>query len=158
MVCDIIKPAGSPENSPSNNWEYRQDTDSGAILKRWVDDPDTNSDEVRPGLLVRDVPLIARGVIDGGIRVAGTTERFSEVYQNIDWVRAVFPGNISITKRDQVGNIRNKRGGKLLWREEESTGFPATRFNVMGVTPVFDPFNNLIEQAVLLERADVQRG
>lgn len=162
MMCDIIKPAGSPENNinpDDTTWEYYQDPDSGAIVKRWYDDASTpDVDERRSGLLIPNVPLMARGVIDGGIRVAGTTERFSDTYENVDWVKATFGKNTRITKRDQVTNIRNKRNGELLWREDEISGSPATTFNVMGVTPVFDPFSRLVEFAVLLERAEVQGG
>jgi hypothetical protein len=166
MVCDIIKPAGAPENNTNPNpddssWEYQQDPDSGAIVKRWKDLPETvGVDERRSGLLVVDVPLMARGIIDGGIRVAGTTERFGREYVAVDFVKATFGPDTIITKRDQVTNIRSKRNinGPAVWREEEISGYPPTVFNVMGVTPVFDPFSNLIEQAVLLERAEVQGG
>lgn len=162
MVCDIIKPAGAPENNVNPDdvtWEYQQDPDSGAIVKRWEDNAlTTGTVESRGGLIVADVPLMARGVIDGGIRVAGTTERFSDTYENVDWVKATFGKGTVITKRDQVTNIRNKRTRELLWREDEISGAPATTFNVMGVTPVFDPFSRLVEYAVLLERSEVQGG
>lgn len=161
MVCDIIKPAGAPENNTTGGetWEFQQDPDSGAIVKRWVDVPETPEDERRSGLIVQNVPLMARGIIDGGIRVAGTTERFGREYIAVDYVKATFGPNTSITKRDQVTNIRSKRDPAVaVWREEEISGFPPTTFNVMGVTPVFDPFSNLIEYAVLLERAEVQGG
>jgi len=164
MVCDIIKPAGAPENNnvttpDDSSWEYQQDPDSGAIVKRWVDLTSTTEDERRGGLIMPNVELMARGVIDGGIRVAGTTERFGREYANVDFVKATFGPNASITKRDQVTNIRSKRDLSVaVWREEEISGFPPTTFNVMGVTPVFDPFSNLVEYAVLLERAEVQGG
>lgn len=160
MIADILKPAGSPGTASelSAGWEYQQDEDSGAILKVWVDNPVT--DLVDESTIVQaritDVPLIARGIIDGGIRVAGTTERFSDVYQNVDYVKATFPKSVSITKRDRVTNIRVKRTGEVPWREEEMNSYPPTIFNVMGVTPVLDPFGTLLEYAVLLERAEIQ--
>lgn len=163
MVCDIIKPAGAPETNPNPEleaWEYQQDKDSGAIVRRWKDDVNTvGVDERRNGLIIRDVPLTARGIIDGGIRVAGTTERFGNEYVAVDYVKATFGKEIVITKRDQVTNIRSKRDlSTPVWREEEISSYPATVFNVMGVTPVLDPFSRLVEQAVLLERAEVQGG
>lgn len=165
MLCDIIKPAGAPENNSvevdnDTTWEFQQDPDSGAIVKRWKDDLNTvGTSESRSGLIIPNVPVMARGVIDGGIRVAGTTERFSETYENVDWVRATFGKHTMLTKRDQVFNIRSKRDPEVaLWREEEISGHPPTIFNVMGVTPVFDPFSRLVEYAVLLERAEVQSG
>ena len=163
MTCDIIKPAGAPlttdGSQPSaGSWQYRQNEDSGAIERMWIpDDVSTpNVNEGFVGTVLNNISLIARGVIDGGIRVAGTTERFSEIYENVDWVKATFPKGVPLTKRDRVTNIRNKRGKELIWREEELDGSPATIFNVMGVTPVLDPFGQLVEQNVLLQRASVQ--
>jgi hypothetical protein len=166
MVCDIIKPAGAPENNSNPEegdltWEYQQDPDSGAIVKRWKDDLNTpGSNESRPRLIVPNVELMARGIIDGGIRVAGTTERFGNEYVAVDYIKATFGPRTNITRRDQITNIRSKRdiNGPAVWREEEISGYPPTVFNVMGVTPVFDPFSNLVEYAVLLERSEVQGG
>lgn len=166
MVCDIIKPAGAPENNSvetpgDSSWEYQQDPDSGAVVKRWSDDLNTPLiNERRNGLIIPNVELMARGIIDGGIRVAGTTERYGNEYVAVDFVKATFGPNTMVTRRDQITNIRSKRdlNGPAVWREEEISGFPPTVFNVMGVTPVFDPFSNLVEYAVLLERSEVQGG
>lgn len=159
MVCDIIKPPGAPESSPSGTWEWRQDPDSGAIVRVWLDDPATQSvNEARAPLVVPDVPLMARGVLTSGTQQVGSTERFSDVYENVDWVKAVFGKNTNITKRDQVTNIRTKKNNELIWKEEEMTASPPTVFNVMGVIPVMDPFSRLLEHSVLLQRAEVQGG
>lgn len=165
MVCDIIRPSGAPVSTDVTNdqgdWEYQQDPDSGAIIKRWINDPYTDENERLAGQreVMRDVPLMARGIIDGGIRVAGTTERFGSEYVAVDYVKATFGPNTLITKRDKVTNIRSKRDLSVpVWREEEISGYPATTFNVMGVTPVFDPFSRLVEYAVLLERSEIQGG
>lgn len=160
MKADILKPAGAPETSITGEvaeWVWQQDEDSGAIVRVFIDDVTTPEydESTQVAAIIRDVPLSARGIIDGGIRVAGTTERFQDEYLNIDYVKATFPKGVSITKRDRITNIRNSKG-ELLWKEEEANGHPATIFNVMGVTPVMDPFGNFLEQAVLLERAEVQ--
>jgi hypothetical protein len=52
---------------------------------------------------------MARGIIDGGIRVAGTTERWGETYVDIDYCRIEFPSRIILSKRDRVTNIRNRQ-------------------------------------------------
>lgn len=162
MVCDIIKPYGAPESNPnfdqnpSDNWEYYQDPDSGAIVKRWVDNPTTITDESAK-TIIRNVPLMARGVLTTGIQGAGSTERFDDIYTNVDWVKATFGKNTNITKRDQVTNVRT-RSGELVWKEEEITDYPPTVFDVMGVTPVLDPFSRLVEYSVLMQRAEVQGG
>lgn len=162
MRADIVKAVGSPlvTVSPSTgevgSWEYRQNEDSGAIETFWVADDLTtiDVDETFSSAVIHDVHLIARGIMDGGIRVAGTTERFSEIYENVDWVKAVFPKNTSITKRDRVTNIRSH--GEVVWSNEEADGNVPTVFNVMGVTPVLDPFARVLELSVLLQRAEVQ--
>lgn len=161
MKATVLKPAGAPETSAVTldaksvgQWKYIQDPISGAITRTWIevtDDPTTQTDEYAE---FHDVACAIRGVIDGGIRVAGTTERFGETYENIDWVKATFPPTINITKRDKVTNIRNAQG-QVVWLNEESNGKP-TIFNVMGVTPVLDPFSRVIYNVALLERSEVQ--
>jgi len=114
---------------------------------------------------------LARGIVDGGIRVAGTTERFGDTYENIDFVKLWVPGHVRLTKRDRVTNIKDP-SGHIRWRDEEyeqadpnkplnlsdpttyNAQLRATVFNVNGVTPLFDADNYLVEWFVLLERAE----
>ena len=133
-------------------FESYQDPLTFEILRRWVatDDPDTPQDE-SGGRTAVTFPCMLRGIIDGGIRVAGTTERFGETYENVEYVKLKVPVHVPITKRDRVTNLRERAGGKVLWRDEEGDGAP-TIFNVNGVTPVFDGFNRHIENFILLER------
>lgn len=164
------------QNNPSNaiidqinldqygTWIQDQDPLTGEIVRVWKENvtfpgfdgvPNTTDDVT----VNRETPCIARGIVDGGIRVAGTTERFGDSYENIDFVKMWVPGNIRISKRDRVTNIRDPRG-RIMWKDEEFSDpfnpndIPrATVFNVNGVTPLFDAFNNIKEQFVLLERA-----
>lgn len=145
------------------HWEYTQDPDSGAIEKTWVtdviDDPATpDVDESTTSYHFRSACEI-RGIMDGGIRVAGSTQRFSEIYENVEWVKGTFPKTTDIAKGDRVTDIRNQKN-ELIWQNEENV-FPgtaqgATVFVVMGVTPILDPFGNYVEQSVLMQRAEVQ--
>lgn len=164
MTADIMHQEGydytstTEEDDVEEEYGFEQDPDSGEIIRRWkkipTDDPETPEiDESKK----YSFKCIARGIIDGGIRVAGTTERFEEIYANIDYVRITFPANVKLSKRDQVTNIKNQKG-VILWREEEIPGQPPTVFNVMGVTPIIDPFGNHIEGQALLERANRQSG
>lgn len=138
------------------HWDTTQEPDSGEIIRKWVsaseDNPSTPEDETHK---LETFKCIARGIIDGGIRVAGTTERFSDLYEAVDYVKISFPANVVITRRDKVTNIRDKRG-RVLWKEEERSDRAATVFNVVGVTPIIDPFGTLIENTALLERAENQ--
>jgi hypothetical protein len=166
MKADILRQSsGSSTPTADGRWEDRQDPITGEIIRVWVplgvDDPDTPADES----LVGTFPCMARGVIDGGIRVAGTTERWGETYVDIDYCRIEFPARIIITKRDRITNIRNRKG-QIIWLEEEipegptdePPTFQATVFEVLGVTPVLDPFGNHTSNVAMLERAEVQQN
>jgi len=170
---DVVEDITGPDNEEIDLDEYGEWTDSqdpltGQIVKVWTPYPveptyypgfqppgTTNSNTVT---VRQNIPCIARGIVDGGIRVAGTTERFGETYENIDFVKMWVPGNTLITKRDRITNIRD-RAGRVRWLDEEyyvagdADSLRATVFNVNGVTPLFDAFNNVVEQFVLLERA-----
>ena len=136
------------------DWVNRQDPETGEIIRVWVPkEVDEDGDNV---MEVKEVSCMVRGILDGGIRVAGTTERITPqgIVESVDFVKMQFPAHETITKRDRVTNITN-RDGVVLWREEESHNSP-TIFDVMGVQPVVDPFGNLIEWSALLQRSDPQ--
>lgn len=152
-----INEGGTDTTSPPGPFgtSVYQDPISGEILYDWqpiVDDPDTEPDEQA---LFSTFSCIARGIVDGGIRVAGTTERFGDMYENIDFVKLWTPANVLITKRDRVTNIREAKTGLVVWNNEEDDGAP-TVFNVNGVTPLFDSWNRHVENFVLLERANAK--
>lgn len=149
-------------------WVRSQDPLTKEIIRVWKaydepiirpDDPTTpDRDE---SVLVGTIPVVARGIVDGGIRVAGTTERFGDTYENIDYVKMWVPSNVRISKRDRITNIKDA-GGHLRWLDEEFSDpadpndIPrATVFNVNGVTPLFNAFNIMTEQFVLLEKAEI---
>lgn len=154
--------APTPNPDEYGEWVDSQDPLTGEIVKVWVptpvDDTGTPEDET---ITVNEFKCLARGIVDGGIRVAGTTERFGDTYENIDFVKMWVPASTRITKRDRITNIKDS-SGRIRWRDEEfEAGDPdnptlkATVFNVNGVTPLFDAFNRCVEQFVLLERAEV---
>lgn len=142
--------------------EIRQNPDSGAIERHWVvatnietgvgPDDDNNPES---GAVV--FPCSVRGFTDGGLRVVGTTERYSSrgYIQTIDTVTMKFPANMILSDRDRVTNIRDRGSKKVLWVEEN--GKP-TVFEVTGVSPIFGPFGEVIEHSTLLNRAQVQEA
>lgn len=137
-------------------WVESQDPLTFEIVEIWeplvitVDDPLTAISES----VVETFYCLARGIVDGGIRVAGTTERFGDTYENIDFVKMWVPSNFTISKRDRITNISDPRGS-IIWVDEEASVPRATVFNVNGVTPLLDAFNNHVENFVLLERAEI---
>lgn len=153
MVATVLT-QGPTEPDVEGHWVDRQNPDTGEIERVWVVD---DSDPSEAGTQARTIKCMVRGVIDGGIRVAGTTERYTPqgVYDNVDYAKMNVGPNEKISKRDRITNVRNDKG-VLLWKEEEFDGAP-TVFEVLGVTPVPDPFGTPIEQIVLLKRAEVQQ-
>ena len=139
-------------------WISSQDPLTKQIVRKWepYDSPQSPSNPIE----LDEIPCIARGVVDGGIRVAGTTERFGDTYENIDFVKLWIPSSVFLTKRDRVTNIRDAMTGKVIWLDEEysSDSRPAlpTIFNVNGVTPLFDAFGQHIENFVMLSRAETR--
>lgn len=155
MLADIVKPSSAPEVTGTGHWEEVQDPDSGAIIRVWVDVSDNPNTPIVEGGRISDVPCLARGVIGGGLAGQGTTQRFDDIYQNIEWIKVQFPANYVITIHDKVTNIRDGQGN-LIWRDFTRDGNPATVFNVMGVTPVIGPFGKIAEWTTLLKRSSVQ--
>lgn len=141
-------------------WVDSQDPITGQIVRVWQPYPDDPDTPIPENVKFGTIKCLARGIVDGGIRVAGTTERFGDTYENIDYVKMWTPTNVRLTKRDRITNIRSK-DGHVFWADEEydneNDDVPpqATVFNVNGVTPLFDAFNKHVENFVLLERADV---
>lgn len=156
MKATLIRISTGVEHNDEPGWHYewKQDPDSGAMVQVEVEDdistPDV--DESIDGLV--DFEAQIRGVIDGGIRVAGSTETFDKIYTAVEWVKMAFPPNFTITRRDQVTNIKESKSGKIIFVEEEGRGGP-TVFNVMGVTPIMDPFGQHVENFTLLQRAEI---
>lgn len=144
---------GDTNDVTEGTWDTFQDPISGEILNSWV--PGTIDKVSTPTRdetsAVRTIDCLARGVVDGGIRVAGSTERFGDTYENIEFVKLWTPAHVKLTKRDRITNIRARRGGGVIWVDD--TNAPLV-FNVNGISPLFDAFNKPRENFVLLARAE----
>lgn len=142
---------GSTTNIGTGEWETYQDPLTGELTTRPIDVTKTKG---TPTTIWCQVTSI----IDGGIRVAGTTEVFNQEYVNSEYLRMVFPKKYAeiVTKRSRVTNIRD-RHDNVIWKNEENGGEP-TEFTVEGPSPVNDPFGNMIEIYTLLKRSEVQNG
>lgn len=145
---------GTTATQSAGHFANRQNPITFEIERVWVE---TDSNAVDPGVQPITFACIARGIVDGGIRVAGTTERIlpSGQVESVDYVRMQCLPTVPISKRDRVYNIIDGNG-LLAFKEEEYNG-AATVFEVIGVTPIFDPFGSNVENHVLLQRAEVQK-
>lgn len=156
MKADVLRQSDtSTQDTGTGEWTTTQDPDSGEILREWQAG---STDQGTPGDTSDDLETfscIARGIIDGGIRVSGTTERFGTMYDAVDYVQITFPASVRISRRDKITNIRDK-SGNVIWAEEERADGAPTVFSVRGVTPILDPFGRHVENSALLERAETQ--
>lgn len=141
--------------------EIRQDPDSGSIERQWVVATNPSGTEALPDLTPNTTddqvsfPCSVKGFVDGGLRVVGTTERWSSRghIEHVDSVTMKFPPFVNLSARDRVTNIRDKRSGKTIWTEDDGT---PTVFEVTGTVPITDMFGKVIEYSTLLNRAEVQ--
>ena len=96
---------------------------------------------------------LTKAITGGGIRVVGSTELWGEDYEDVEWAKMnisdqVLPGGDLVTRRWRVANIRDRQSGKILWIGDD--GLPI-EFNVMGITPIMDPFGRAAEYELLLK-------
>jgi hypothetical protein len=162
MQAEILTQVGADpvnfDEDPENDnltLESYQDPITGAILNRWVQ-TDNQSVPLPEGSLeaVRTIPCLARGITGTAIaRTAGSSEDFGDTYENIEIVRMWVPASVRLSKRDRVTNIRARKGGAVVWIDEEYGDRP-TVFNVDGVVPEFDPMNNHVQNLVMLNKVD----
>lgn len=145
----LVADPTSPDTA--GHYEMVQDDLSGEVIRTWVsDDPGTTIHETG------EFKCQARGILEGGIRVAGATERWAKgEYENVGFVQLRFPKDVIITQRDRVTKIKGP-DGNVQWLEEEYGVNKATIFDVLGVQPVLDPFGKIIEMSALLTRSEVQ--
>jgi len=153
LLATVLSQGSYGTATTATTFVGRQNPVTLEIERDW----DTDTDKVLAGVQEVHFPLIARGIVDGGIRVVGTTERINPdgVFTSEDYVRIQYPASIEISKRDRVYNIRDPKTGVAIWKEEEFDGEP-TVFEVLGVTPILDPFGQHVENQALLQRAEVQ--
>lgn len=117
-----------------------QDPDTGEITRVWVYADEIDC-EVRP-------------VMEGGIRVAGTTERFDDIYENVEW--AFLLTDMPLSDRDRIRNIRDSNGRSVYPDMNDLTAGASVEFEVLGSMPILDPFNRVTLYRTLIHRADVQ--
>lgn len=117
--------------------QQKVQAESGEIIRTWLPKE-------------QDVSCIARGIAGGGIRVVGSTERWGPTQEDVEYVKIQTTYNM--TKRDRVTNIRGSNG-TLAWEDD---GVPIV-FEVLGSSPVVNPFGQIVEYDILVTRAEVSR-
>jgi hypothetical protein len=118
-----------------------QDPDTGAIKREWN--------------YHRTVDCHAKGVISNSATTRSSDKQvFSNKYMN-DQIIQVRTSD-KLTMREKVTNIRDK-SGNVIWAEINFPTETPTVFEVVGVTPVTDPFGTVIAYNSSMKRSENQQ-
>ena len=118
-----------------------QDPDTGAIKREWN--------------YHRTVDCHAKGVISNSATTRSSDKQvFSNKYMN-DQIIQVRTYE-KLTMREKVTNIRDKNGN-VIWSEINFPTETPTVFEVIGTTPVTDPFGTVIAYNSSMKRSENQQ-
>jgi hypothetical protein len=118
-----------------------QDENTGALVKKW-------------GYKGTE-PCLARGYISDTGRTGGSSEKIGERYENME--RIIIETKYKSSKTQRITNIRNSKD-EVIWFELINNNYDTpTIFDVMGVTPVLDPFGQILSFNINAQRSEVQK-
>ncbi len=118
-----------------------QDQNTGAIKKEWQ--------------YQKTIPCHAKGVISNSATTRSSDKQiFSNKYVN-DQVIQVRTAE-KLTARDKVTNICDSHGN-VIWSEINFPTETPTVFEVVGTTPITDPFGNVLGYNSSMKRSENQQ-
>ena len=118
----------------------QQDKDTGAMIREFS--------------FIKTIDCYARGVITESRNRSNDSQKFSNKYLNNQYIEARTSDRL--TARDKVKNIRDVNG-KPIWYELNYPNDTDTVFDVVGTTPISDPFGNVVGYNSSLQRAENQQ-
>jgi len=117
-----------------------QDSDTGALIKEWI--------------FFKTIPCHAKGVISNSATTRTSDKQvFSNKYVN-DQIIQVRTSE-RLTLREKITNIRNI-DNVVIWSELNYPIETPTVFEIMGTTPITDPFGKIIGYNSSLKRSENQ--
>jgi hypothetical protein len=123
------------------------------FIQQDVQDPDTGSIN-KYFNYIETIDCYAKGIITNSISTrAADKQQFSNKYTNEQLIQIRTIEKINI--RHKITNIRNKNGG-YIWTELNYPTETPTVFEVIGVTPITDPFGNVIAYNSTAKRSENQ--
>jgi hypothetical protein len=118
-----------------------QDPDTGAIKKEW--------------LFYKSVDCHAKGVISNSATTRSSDKQiFNNKYVNDQIIQV--RTEVRLTTREKVTNIRDM-SGNYIWVELDFPTETPTVFEVMGTTPLTDPFGRVIGYNSSMKRSENQQ-
>jgi len=119
----------------------QQDPDTGAIKKEWI--------------YQKSIDCHAKGTISNSATTRSSDKQiFDNRYANDQQVQVRTIERL--TSRDKVSNIRDQKDNPI-WTEINFPSDTPTVFEVVGVTPITDPFGRLIGYNSTLKRSENQQ-
>jgi hypothetical protein len=118
-----------------------QDEETGAIRKYWQ--------------YYKTLDCHAKGVITNSATTRSSDKQIISNKYAFDQIIQVRT-DVKLSLREKISNIRSAEG-VVIWQELDYPNETPTVFEVMGVTPITDPFGALIGYNSSLKRSEVQR-
>jgi hypothetical protein len=118
-----------------------QDVNTGAIKKEWH--------------FIKTVDCHAKGIISNSVTSRnGDKQSFNNKYINDQVIQVRTMGRVTL--RDKVTNIRDSEN-TVIWTELNYPTETPTVFEVIGSTPVTDPFGRVIAYNTTMRRSENQQ-
>ena len=118
-----------------------QDPDSGAIIKQWN--------------YYKSLPCSAKGIISNSTSTrTNDRQTMDNRYKNEQMIQIRTIEKLNI--RHKVTNIKNKNG-EFIWTELNYPTDTPTVFEVVGVTPITDPFGVSMGYNITAKRSENQQ-
>lgn len=118
-----------------------QDQNTGAIKKEWS--------------YYSTMPCYAKSIISNSSTArSGDSQSFSNKYKNEQTIQVRTENKISL--RHKVSNIKDSNGNPI-WTEQDYPSETPTVFEVIGSSPITDPFGRVIGYNSSLKRSENQQ-
>ena len=117
-----------------------QDADTGVIKRQFM--------------YYKTMPCHARGVISQSSARNIDRQTFSNKYSNEQHIEV--RTKEKLTPREKIGNVRDSEGNSI-WNELDYPQETPTIFEVVGTTPISDPFGNILGYNSSLKRSENQQ-
>jgi len=119
-----------------------------------IQDPDTGSIK-RDWQYQRTIDAYAKGIISNSSTTRSSDKQvFSNKYSNEQVIQVRTSERLTV--RDKITNIRDPKGNPI-WSELNYPTETPTVFEIMGVTPITDPFGNVLGYNSSMRRSENQQ-
>lgn len=120
--------------------EEEQDQDTGLMKRNFM--------------YYKTLNCYARGVITQNVSRNLDKQSFGNQYSNEQYIEVRTPERLTV--REKIKNIRDSKGNPI-WYELNYPNDTTTVFEVIGSTPISDPFGNVVAYNTSLRRSENQQ-